>query len=350
MSFVTSVGARENNSLERWGYDAQYASLLAQMNESRCAAIMCPGRIVWQGRGGYQVMSGEGACSAGMLGHPRVEDAPVTGDWVGLEPALRDGDRRIISAVLPRRTCLSRKGAGRTSARQIIAANVDVVVVVTSPEDLSQGRLVRYREAVRRSGAEVVFVLNKVDALACVESAQRSVAEVVEGAPVVLASALRGDGIDVLSSALVPGRTLAVVGSSGVGKSSLIAAMLGGDGPGVGLVRADGRGQHTTTTRQIWLAPRGGMLLDTPGMRELSVWAEGQETEDGLAALSHEHGGCRFRDCRHESEPGCALLTAVEAGTLTASVLVAHKKVAREDLHQRQRRKARSEARGRRRR
>jgi len=351
MSFETTLEERATGALERWGYDAHHESMLVHANQSRRTSPLCPGRIVWQGRGAYSVVSAEGISPAGLPGPRLAEDVPVTGDWVGLEPPTERDDSRIITTVLPRRTCLSRKGAGRTSARQIIATNIDVVVVVTSPEDLSQGRLVRYHETVRRSGADAVFVLNKVDALACVESAQRMVAEVVQGAPVVLASALRGDGVALLASALTPGRTLAVVGSSGVGKSSLIAALLGEQGPKVGVVRrGDGRGQHTTTTRQIWQAAGGGMLLDTPGMRELGLWTEGRESDDGLAALNALHGICRFRDCRHETEPGCALLDAVDEGTLAASVLATHQKVAREEMRQLERRNARASGRVRRRR
>lgn len=334
-----------------WGYDAQHASALEQLRESRRAPGLRPGRVLWQGRGSHEVMSDEGLVRATGSGRLKNDDVPVTGDWVALEEVAASGAPESIGAVLPRRTCLSRKEAGRSSARQIIAANVDVVIVVTSPEDLSQGRLVRYHEAVRRSGAEIVFALNKVDALACVDSAQQSVAEVARGAPVVLASAHRGDGVAMLASALSPGRTVAVVGSSGVGKSSLVAALIGSEAPAVGVVRMrDGRGQHTTTTRQLWQVPGGGMLLDTPGMRELGLWSDPDEAEDGLTVLSREHGGCRFRDCRHESEPGCALLDAIEDGSLAASVVAAHHKIAREESYQLRRRKARAEARTRRRR
>lgn len=345
------VFSRALETLSSWGYDPQHETALRQMMDSRSAMGLCPARVVWQGRGEHEVIGREGRGRAVVAGRIRHEEAPVTGDWVALEPPGEGAEVRVIAGVLPRRTCLRRKGAGRASQQQVIAANVDVVVVVTSPDDLSLGRLVRYHEAVRRSGAEVVFVLNKVDSIACVDWAQRTVADVADGAPVVLASALRGDGVATLASALSPGRTLAVVGSSGVGKSSLVAALVGSAAPAIGVVRdRDGRGQHTTTTRQLWQVPGGGLLLDTPGMRELAPWSESEDPEEGLDALSQEHGGCRFRDCRHETEPGCALLHAIDVGTLAASVLTAHRKIAREEMHQARRRQARASARARRRR
>jgi ribosome biogenesis GTPase len=253
--------------------------------------------------------------------------------------------------VLERATCFARRRVLDSSQEQVIAANVDLTVVVAafSPADagasalhhgINQRRLERYLWAVAESGSRALVALNKAD-LSLDPGAVRSALEDALGVPVLAVSAADGSGLPSLLEHLSSGETLALVGSSGTGKSSLVNRLLGRSAQRVVAIReADARGHHTTTGRQLFELPGGGFIIDTPGMRELGLLAE----PDGEAAfdeIEQVGEGCRFRDCRHEGEPGCAVLLAVESGAIDAGRLQHSHKLRRETEWQQQRKDAR---------
>jgi ribosome biogenesis GTPase len=295
-------------------------------------------RVTAEFRGGYLVQCEHGELKAGSSGKLRraikVEgaDKPAVGDWVVMASRAAEGSA-LLGAVLPRLTCVQRKAAGSGNAvAQVVAANVDVALVVTAvADDLNVRRLERYLAAVRGSGARAAVALSKID-LVEPEAVARAVAEVQSlGEVEVFAISTRaGTGLDALERLFADNSTVALVGSSGVGKSTLINRWLGGEVQSTLEVREDGRGRHSTTHRELFLRPAGGLVMDTPGMRELGLWEAEEaiaETFDDVAALA---GGCRFRDCGHAHEPGCAVREALERGELTPERVEAWKKLSGE--------------------
>lgn len=294
-----------------------------------------PARIVAEHRGAYQVWSVTGEGPAQLAGRLRLEleedGLPGVGDWVVLKDAPEPDRTTIIDHVLARRTVFTRGAAGRESRSQVVAANVDLVFAVCGLDaDFNVRRIERYLARIWASGAEPAVILNKADI--CEDTAVR-VAEVESlcpGVPVHLTSALRLEGLAAIRAGIRDGMTAAFVGSSGAGKSTLVNALLGEERMPTGEVRArDGRGCHITTHRQLVLLPGGGLLLDTPGMRELELSDENglDLVFEDIAALSAR---CRFRDCRHDNEPGCAVREAVESGDLAAERLEHYRKLERE--------------------
>jgi ribosome biogenesis GTPase / thiamine phosphate phosphatase len=278
-----------------------------------------PARIAAEHRGAYEAWAAAGSGWSRVAGRLRHElDAlPGVGDWVALDAAPGPDRTAVIQRVLDRRTVFLRGAAGRSVSAQIVAANVDTVFVVCGlDEDFNVHRIERYIARVWASGAQPVVVLSKAD---LVEDVPGRVAEVMANAPgvaVLAISALQGGGLAELRAHLAPGRTVALVGSSGAGKSTLANALLGEERMATGAVRArDGRGRHVTSHRQLVLLPAGGVLIDTPGMRELQLLDEAglEATFLDVAALAQR---CRFTDCGHDAEPGCAVRGAVEAGEL----------------------------------
>lgn len=276
------------------------------------------------------------AALGGRLSHvasDRVE-LPAVGDFVMVEGIEGDGMGRVAE-LLPRRTRLVRKAVGKGSSEQVIAANVDVVFIVTSlNRDLNERRLERYLAAVWEGGALPVVLLSKSDLVgdeAAAGEVMARVRRVVSGAPVHAVSAVAGSGVEAVRSYLKVGTTVALVGSSGVGKSTLINALHGERIQDVQEVRdADGKGRHTTTFRSLLVLPGGGVIIDTPGMREFMPADEGGGVETVFVDLADVARQCRFSDCRHEEEPGCAVQAAIAAGTLDAARLVSYRKLQRE--------------------
>lgn len=290
------------------------------------------GRIVIQQRGGYRVVTDAGeidARASGTLIKSLPEDQrPTAGDWVALE--ARPGETwALVQAVLPRATAFVRKASGPRGGAQVVAANADVAFLVASMNaDLNLRRLERYLATAYESGARPVFILTKADLSPDVAATVAQVGTIAIDAPVLAISARLGQGLAAVAEHLPPGRTAVLLGSSGAGKSTLVNALAGEARMATREIREDDdRGRHTTTHRELVLLPSGGLILDTPGMRELGLWnadAGVATAFDDVEALAAQ---CRFSDCRHQGEPGCAIRAALEAGDLPPERLAAYDKL-----------------------
>jgi ribosome biogenesis GTPase / thiamine phosphate phosphatase len=311
-------------NLERLGWNDE----IAQSFENHTAGLE-PGRVVVQHRGAWEVVTERGEARVEITGRLRHEAEsgalPVVGDWVG----LRDG---LIDAVLPRRSKFSRKTAWTEVSEQVLVANVDVAFLVMGLDDrdFNIRRLERYLTTAWEGGAEPVIVLNKADLAVDLEAQVAETGSVAFDVPVHAVSAETGEGVEELRRHLTGSRTVALLGSSGVGKSSIINRLLGEEHFRTGDLRADGRGRHTTTHRELIAVPGGGVIIDTPGLRELQLW----ETDDGLdkafADIAELVAQCRFSDCAHKTEPGCAVKAALADGSLTAERWESYLKLQRE--------------------
>lgn len=299
--------------------------MLQRQFEPFAARGLTPGRVIVQQRGLYRLATEQGELSAEVSGrfvHEAGEAGfPVTGDWAACAARPREG-AATIHALLPRASLFVRKQAGPGQAAQAVAANVDLALLVASLNgDLNPRRLERYLAVAWESGATPLVVLTKADDCPDIEAAVAEVERVAIGVDVHAVSAVTGQGLDAVAQRLLPGRTAVLLGSSGVGKSTLVNALAGREIMAVGEIRAhDERGRHTTTHRELIRLPSGALMLDTPGMRELGLW----DAEAGLAATFGDvereiealSAGCRYRNCGHRKEPGCAVREAVEDGRL----------------------------------
>jgi ribosome biogenesis GTPase len=310
--------------LEALGWDAAWASELEQLEDDN----LIPARIAAQHRGSYVVWSEDGELRARAAGRLFYEHevggvVPAVGDWVVLAPPA------TIRAVLPRRTAFVRKHAGDDSTEQVLAANVDAAFLLAGlDDDFSLRRLERYIAIAWESGAEPIVVLTKTDLCPDVPAAVLAVETVAIAVPVYPVSNVTGEGVDELGAYLRPGRTVVLLGSSGVGKSTLLNRLAGTELMRTAEVAADGTGRHTTTHRELVRLPSGALVIDTPGLRELQFW-EGDLSAafEDIEALAPE---CRFRDCAHQREPGCAVLAAVDDGRLELDRLRSWRKLQRE--------------------
>jgi ribosome biogenesis GTPase / thiamine phosphate phosphatase len=259
------------------------------------------------------------------------EDYPAVGDWVVLQERPNE-NKGTIHAVLPRSSKFSRKSAGLATEEQIVAANVDAIFLVNSlNEDLNLRRMERYLLLTWESGANPVIILSKADLCEDIERKIAEVESVALGVPVIAISAIEKSGIENLQKYLQPGKTVALLGSSGVGKSTITNILLGVDKQTVQEIRSDDdKGKHTTTHREMILLPNGAILIDTPGMRELQLWEGSEGISESFADIESLTEICRFRDCKHEEEPGCAVQKAIENGKLPDERLTSYKKLLKE--------------------
>jgi ribosome biogenesis GTPase len=312
------------------GFGPFFATQLDPLERVRPGLV--PARIAADGGGIYPLL-GSQARLGELSGRLRREltgiDRPAVGDWVAIAD---DAERAVIHHVLRRRTAMIRRAADTDATAQMIAANVDVFCLVTSANrDLNPRRIERYLTAVWESGATPVIVLNKIDLVADLAPLTQAIASVALGVPTVEVSAVTGVGIDLLRTHVGRGTTVGLVGSSGVGKSSLINRLVGREVQHVSDIREDdARGRHTTTRRELVLLPGGGVLVDTPGMRELGLIEDDGSVDAAFADIVDIAQACRFNDCLHESEPGCAVQVALSSGALTAERLHSYRKLQRE--------------------
>ena len=324
--------------MEELGWSAAFAAHATEaeagLRPARVASVYSARVEVW--------LENTSAPRMSALRGRALRDAPeggvAVGDWALVAPASEGSEDVVVERILPRRTAFVRQAAGERSEPQAIAANIDRVLVVTSIDgDFNPRRLERYLVAIASSGAEAVIVVAKADLAPA--SAPQGAIDVIGAAsklaPVILTSARTGLGLEALRAQISRGTTAALVGSSGVGKSALVNALLGRSAQHEGAVREhDKRGRHTTTKRSLFALPEGGLLVDTPGMRELKPWQAGtsgdDDTEGAFSDIASLVGGCKYTDCRHQAEPGCAIRAAVAAGTLAAERVASWEKLERE--------------------
>lgn len=311
--------------LSDWGWDDTWAAALAAARPDREER---PGRVSGQERDRWNVQLEDGPAVARITGSFRGP-LPVAGDWVTVRSGPSPADPVSIVVVLPRRSAMSRGAAGDGDAEQVLASNVDLIWIVQGLDaSPNLRRIERYLAVAWESGAVPEIVLTKADLCADVDAAVAEVETVAMGVTVHVVSVASAERVQRLRDHLRPGRTVALLGPSGAGKSTLINALADAPLSATGDVRPfDGKGRHTTTRRELFHLPGGALLMDTPGLRELRVWALDEGLGQAFPEIEELAAQCRFRDCRHESEPGCAVLAAAAAGQLDADRLASYRKL-----------------------
>ncbi|ACL20920.1 ribosome small subunit-dependent GTPase A [Desulfitobacterium hafniense DCB-2] len=301
-----------------------------------------PGRVAAEYRDRFKVWTEFGevwAVVSGKMRYTALErsDFPAVGDWVVLEgraESIKDHEDQdvIIQSILPRKSKFSRKAAGKTSAEQIVATNIDTVFLVNALNfDFNVRRIERYLTLAWESGANPVLVLSKTDLCDDVQEKVSQVQDAAPGVDILPISCATGDGVSAIAPYIRQGQTIALLGSSGAGKSTLVNYLLGQNVQLTYEVREkDSRGRHTTTSRELFLLPQGGVLIDTPGMREIQLFGSGEGLSEAFEDIAAYAGNCRFSDCQHESEPGCAVQKAIAEGMLSEERYESFKKLQRE--------------------
>ena len=325
---------------------------LGWCNDTSAAAAFLPlavegfilGRISLEHRGAYRVLTERGELSARVTGQFRHQtsdglDFPAVGDWVALQLHNQDTEA-TIHHLLPRRSQFVRKAAGHQTEGQVVAANVDTLLLMVGLDgDFNPRRIERYLVMAWESGARPVLMLNKADLCTDLDAKLTLLETLIFGVPVHGISAVSGQGLEVLGTYLQPGKTIALIGSSGVGKSTLTNYLLGSQRQATQTVRADdSKGRHTTTHRHLLPLPSGALLIDTPGMRELQLWSTTEGVDNTFSDVEDLASHCKFRDCHHQTEPGCAVQAAISAGDLDPRRLQSYQKLQKEQqwLEQRQ--------------
>ena len=317
-------------ALEELGWDDGWAEQFAAWADR---PDMEPARVVVGFNYLYRVHGRDGEIEAslsGRLKHHAMSrgDLPAVGDWIALRRP-RGEARGAVVGILPRRSRFSRRAAGQVTDEQVVAANVDVVFIVMSMDsDFSVRRAERYLLLAHESGAAPAVLLTKPDLTADPAHCVAEVAAVANGAPIHVVSPRFSEGLDALAAYLLPGRTAALLGSSGVGKTTIINRLVGDETRRTRDVReSDSKGRHTTRHRELVILPGGGLVIDTPGMRELQLWGGDSAVRDTFDDVEGLAAGCHFTDCRHQDEPRCAVKAAVAAGALEAARLESYIKL-----------------------
>ena len=305
-------------TLEIFGWDDFFKARFIQYSRPG----LLPGRVMIQHKDRYVLFTEQGEVSGNVSGKFRFEitglqDFPAVGDWVAFETDSGDHSA-VIHHVLERRSKFSRKVAGDRPDEQVLAANIDIVFLVMGLDgNYNLRRLERHLTVASESGARCVIILNKSDLCTHLEECTQEVCSIAHGVNVVVMSALQNENAAPLFSLLTPGTTGVLLGSSGVGKSTITNLLLNKEQVKVQKVRmTDSHGRHTTAHRELLVLPNGGMIIDTPGLRELQLWSGEEGLQESFDDIEELAVNCRFRDCGHETEPGCAVLDAVEQGTI----------------------------------
>lgn len=325
-------------NLEAWGWSPFFATQFRNWKKSG----YLPARVIRGEKNYFRVWSEKGELTVRFAGKIRYKadgrkDLPVVGDWVVVEP--QPAQRGTIHALLQRTSSFSRNLPGRRKGKgqerieqQVIAANVNLVFIVSGLDrDFNLRRIERYLTLVGGSGAEAVIILNKTDLCDDPEDCLKQVKEIAGNSPVHLCMARDNNQLEVLTPYLEAGETIALLGSSGVGKSTILNGLLGEDRQKIGAVsEADGKGRHTTTHRELFLLDSGAILMDNPGMRELHLWGEQDDLAESFTDIEELALQCKFSNCRHKTEPACAVIAAIETGALSADRLASYHKLALE--------------------
>ena len=319
-------------NLNLLGWDSYFEARFAAHREQG----LLPGRASVQHKDRYVLLTEKGEVNANVSGKFRfdasgIQEFPAVGDWVAYEidPGSQSG---VIHHVLERRSKFSRKVAGERSDEQVIASNIDIAFLVMGLDgDYNLRRMERYLAAAKESEARSVIILNKSDLCPFLEEYAQEILSIAQGIEVIVMSALRKEDVAPILLHLTTGITGVLLGSSGVGKSTITNQLLGIEHSKVQTVReTDSHGRHTTARRELLLLPNGGIIIDTPGLRELQLWSDEKGAQESFDDIEELANNCRFRDCRHEAEPGCAVKSAMEEGVLETDRYESYQKLQRE--------------------